>query len=462
MGWIEDKTRTFEYNGVKYYTRTDDDGGDKGQIQVWNAEDGRHLGTFPKDKTKKFEKNVNIFDYDPVTDEEIKDIRNDPKFAKATRAASKDTVITVTRKACMDKTNADGSSNSAADCQAKAEKVNDELSLNDDQLEAQNTAENENKGDADADTADADTADAADGDNETSQFSEEETKDINADVGREDYGGDMIYPLGRHDTQDYMLFEVLKYTPRGLKNSDGSGGPLKSRANKTDKGERKPIAIISLPIPANIQDTNVVDWQKDDIDEMQKQMANLTSSAIEGNVSEGVQEVKEGVKKEGSLKAVTEGLKNTITGVKAMQREKGAVFNENTELLFNGPGMRSFSFSFRLSPRSADEAKMVRRIIRTFKESMSAKKSKQFFFIKAPNTYWISYMSGITKELHPWLNKIKECALTNMTVQYAPDGNYSTFSDGSMTSYMMQLSFKEIEPVFNTDYEEGKKDEIGY
>ena len=41
--------------------------------------------------------------------------------------------------------------------------------------------------------------------NETSQFSDEETKDINADVGRKDYGGDMIYPLGRHDTQDYML-----------------------------------------------------------------------------------------------------------------------------------------------------------------------------------------------------------------------------------------------------------------
>ena len=441
--WIKDKTRTFEYNGVKYYTATDRDGGDKGQIQVWNAEDGRHLGTFPKDKTKPFQKNVNIFDFDPVTDEEIKDIRNDPKFATATRAASKDTVITVTRKACMDKTNADGSSNSAADCQAQAEKVDDELSLNDDQLEAKKQAEKENE-------------------NETSQFSDEETKDINADVGREDYGEDMIYPLGRHDTQDYMLFEVLKYTPRGLKNSDGSGGPLKSRANKTDKGERKPIAIISLPIPANIQDTNVVDWQKDDIDELSKQMASLTSSAIEGNVSDGVKEVKDTVKKEGSLKAVTEGLKNTITGVKAMQREKGAVFNENTELLFNGPGMRSFSFSFRLSPRSAKEAKMVRRIIRAFKESMSAKKSKEFFFIKAPNTYWISYMSGITKELHPWLNKIKECALTNMTVQYAPDGNYSTFSDGSMTSYMMQLSFKEIEPVFNTDYEEGGKDEIGY
>ena len=443
MGYFEDQDKNgdptpgsiFEHNGKKYYTRTDDDGGDKGNIQVWSVDGNKHLGDFPKDKTKGFVKNTNWFD--PAMEKDIKDIRNDPKFAEKTRAASRSTVETITRRNCMAKEGAD-----AADCQAKAEAKSNEVALTEKEQQAQEDAATEGE--------------------EEGQFSEEETKDINADVGREDYGGDMIYPLGRHDTQDYMLFEVLKYTPRGLKNSDGSGGPLKSRANKTDKGERKPIATISLPIPANIQDTNVVDWQKDDIDEMQKQMANLTSSAIEGNVSEGVQEVKEGVKKEGSLKAVTEGLKNTITGVKAMQREKGAVFNENTELLFNGPGMRSFNFSFRLSPRSADEAKMVRRIIRAFKESMSAKKSKEFFFIKAPNTYWISYMSGITKELHPWLNKIKECALTNMTVQYAPDGNYSTFSDGSMTSYMMQLSFKEIEPVFNTDYEEGGKDEIGY
>ena len=443
MGYFEDQTEDrkptaasiFEHNGKKYYTRTDDDGGDIGNIQVWAVDGNKHLGDFPKDKTKGFVKNNNWID--GATFSSISDIKNDPKFAEKTRAASRSTVETITRRNCMAKEGAD-----AADCQAKAKAKSNEVALTEEEQQAQEDAATEGE--------------------EEGQFSEEETKDINADVGREDYGGDMIYPLGRHDTQDYMLFEVLKYTPRGLKNSDGSGGPLKSRANKTDKGERKPIARISLPIPANIQDTNVVDWQKDDIDEMQKQLASLTSSAIEGNVSEGVQEVKEGVKKEGSLKAVTEGLKNTITGVKAMQREKGAVFNENTELLFNGPGMRSFSFSFRLSPRSADEAKMVRSIIRTFKESMSAKKSKQFFFIKAPNTYWISYMSGITKELHPWLNKIKECALTNMTVQYAPDGNYSTFSDGSMTSYMMQLSFKEIEPVFNTDYEEGKEDEIGY
>ena len=438
FGSDEQKNRFKPIDGSneEYFLQIKSDEPGKGNMQVWNEEFGsdKNVGTYVKqeDGTYKFEPNKNW--WGGAQGNEVKYFGS-PEGMKRTLEKGNQTVVQEKKDSCTQ--------SGGQNCDAVAQEEADKITKSDEQIEAEADAKNEEEG----------------------QLSDAEIEDLNTPVGNENYMKEgekmMIYPLGRHDTQDYMLFEVLKYTPRGLKNSDGSGGPLKSRANK-GKGERKILATMSLPIPANIQDTNVVDWQKDDIDEMQKQLASLTSSAIEGNVSEGVKEVKDTVKKEGSLKAVTEGLKNTITGVKAMQREKGAVFNENTELLFNGPGMRSFSFSFRLSPRSAKEAKMVRSIIRTFKESMSAKKSKQFFFIKAPNTYWISYMSGITKELHPWLNKIKECALTNMTVQYAPDGNYSTFSDGSMTSYMMQLSFKEIEPVFNTDYEEGGKDEIGY
>jgi len=442
--WIEDKTKTFEYKGVKYYTRTDPDGGDKGQVQVWTVKDGRHLGTFPKDKTKPFEKNVNIFDFDPVTDKDIKDIRNDPKFAEATRTSSKNTVIAVTKKACEAR-------GGGADCGKEAEAKSDDIALTANEVRAKDQA---NKEQQEQQKANAEAK------------RKEVEKDLKEDVGREDYMKEgekmMIYPEGRHDTQDYMLFEVLKYLPRGLKNSDNSGGPLKSRANKPkkDNGVRDIVATISLPIPANIQDGNNVAWQKDDIDEISKHLASFTGGALKGKAE--VEDLKATVQKAESVDAARLAILNSITGVKAMQREKGAVFNENTELLFNGPGLRKFSFSFRLSPRSASEAKIVQRIIRTFKESMSAKKSKQFFFIKAPNTYWISYMSGETDQLHPWLNKFKECALTNMTVQYAPDGTYATFSDGAMTSYLMQLDFKEIEPVFNTDYEESEVDSIGY
>tara|TARA_R100000742_G_C4223136_1_gene46399 strand:- start:129 stop:338 length:210 start_codon:yes stop_codon:yes gene_type:complete len=62
---------------------------------------------------------------------------------------------------------------------------------------------------------------------------------------------------------------------------------------------------------------------------------------------------------------------------------------------------------------------------------------------------------------HPFLNKIKLCALTNYNVQYTPDGNYATYDDGSMTSYTLQLDFKELNPIFDTDYE-GSDNDMGY
>ena len=55
----------------------------------------------------------------------------------------------------------------------------------------------------------------------------------------------------------------------------------------------------------------------------------------------------------------------------------------------------------------------------------------------------------------------KECALTNLNMKYTPDGNYSTYEDGVMTAYEMTMQFKEIEPVFNDDYEMSGESTIG-
>jgi hypothetical protein len=148
--------------------------------------------------------------------------------------------------------------------------------------------------------------------------------------------------------------------------------------------------------------------------------------------------------------AATSKIVESVTGVNRLQREQGAVLNNSMELLFNGPQLRTFNFTFRLSPRSKDESEMVLKIIRTLKQGMSAKKANNFLFIKAPYTFFLGYYKG--NSLHPYLNKFKECALTGMSMAYTPDGNYSTFYDGGMTSYQVTLTFQELEPVFDDDY----------
>ena len=126
--------------------------------------------------------------------------------------------------------------------------------------------------------------------------------------------------------------------------------------------------------------------------------------------------------------------------------------NPNMELLFKKPQLRPFTFTFKLAPRSRSEAVSVINIIRTFKQSMAPIRSQSNLFLKTPHTYRLQYMSR--GKVHPFLNMFKECALTNMSMKYTPDGNYATYEDGVMTAYEMTMQFKELEPVFNDDYEQ--------
>ena len=103
-----------------------------------------------------------------------------------------------------------------------------------------------------------------------------------------------------------------------------------------------------------------------------------------------------------------------------------------------------------MSARSAPEADEIIRIIRFFKQGMAPIRSASNLFIKSPHTFKIRYIHDGGD--HPFLNKFKECALKNMTVNYTPEGNYATFRDGKMISYQITMSFQELVPVFNDDY----------
>lgn len=158
-------------------------------------------------------------------------------------------------------------------------------------------------------------------------------------------------------------------------------------------------------------------------------------------------------------------------GTNIFSRFSGAVVNPNVELLFNGPQLRPFNFNFRLSPRSEDEAKQVKGIIRFFKQGMSIRRTPNDLFLKAPNVFKITYRNGQKTAKdglegeHTSLNKIKICALSQCSVDYTPDGSYATFYDeeSTMTQYGLSLQFNELEPIFNEDYNKfPDKSTIGY
>ena len=149
------------------------------------------------------------------------------------------------------------------------------------------------------------------------------------------------------------------------------------------------------------------------------------------------------------------------------QRANGEIINPHMELLFGGPTLRNFRFSFRLAPRNEREAEQVRLIIRAFKRNMAPQaqggvSGSGNFFLRAPNVFKLRYRSG--RKNHPFLNKFKQCFLTNCAVNYTGEGVYATYDDATPISMQLDLTFKEINPIYFEDYlpGHGAGEGVGY
>jgi hypothetical protein len=216
---------------------------------------------------------------------------------------------------------------------------------------------------------------------------------------------------------------------------------------------------VILPIQSGISDQNSVNWGPGEINELQRQLVNASIRVQRSGDNLGNVTLEE-------LKNVTDlfrdvagsGLANIYFAEQAvgvqnlLSRITGSVLNPNLELLFQGPQLRPFNFSFKLSPRSENEAKTVKSIINYFKKNMAVKKDAAGIFLKSPNAFKIQYQHKGGE--HPGINKIKECALTNCSVDYTPLGSYMTYPEGTMVSYTMSLQFQELTPIYDEYYKD--------
>ena len=290
------------------------------------------------------------------------------------------------------------------------------------------------------------------------------TSDANSGT-RKEFDNLLVYPVTlREDNQDTIWFSMMEYKSKGLASASGAFGP-----NDRTMSESRSLGKVCLPIPGGINDSNNADWKSGEMNAGQMALSRIALAGIvKGFEGAGKATVDALNMVGGNSGEVKDALAQTIAGAATgdnkalMQRTSGQVINPNMELLFGGPALRDFSFSFNFTARSAEEGKTILKIIRFFKQGMSPIKSTSNLFLKSPNTWKLEYKNG--NKTHKALNRFKECALKTCSLQYTPDGNYATFEDGIMTKYSMSLAFTELEPVFNSDYSENGigLNEIGY
>ena len=286
--------------------------------------------------------------------------------------------------------------------------------------------------------------------------------------------GDFKYPLNlKLEVQDVIKFSILKYVPSlsttGQSTISKTGRIVTLKDGIPIVGGSEKIGTITLPIPAGINDSNNVSWQQDTLNVLQKEGAEIAKALFERGTDAAVGQTNQAVENltgPDTKQAISGLLIGQAVQANIGSRAYGSVNNNNLEVLFGGPGLRNFSFQFSFYPREPKEAIEVRKIIRTFKQSMSVKRSANSLLLKAPHTFAISYITSKDGKAvaHPYLNRFKECALTSCSVDYTPDGTYMTYDgdEKSMTAYRLSLSFSELEPIFDDEYGATDYDNIGF
>ena len=300
------------------------------------------------------------------------------------------------------------------------------------------------------------------------------------------------YPEGRIPNlgYDYIQITSYKYVPGLSLPSVGSGKSTASSFVRTNNKQttagkilaQTPENVIQLPMTGGLSESTAVSWSDDTLNELNLIAANIAYS----NISEGPNPfaamggaIADVLATGGDLlrgnSEVSQQLQAYFAGLAASapsfgQRATGKKINNNLELLFNGPTLRSFNFSFKLRPRTESESILCRNIIKSLKRDSAPKLSTTNLFLETPNVFQIKYIyqaqDGILPSYteHPFLNVMKPCALTSINVNYTPDGSYMTYeTNGSMVGYDLNLTFQEIEPVYRSDQEaEYTKDNMGF
>lgn len=121
---------------------------------------------------------------------------------------------------------------------------------------------------------------------------------------------------------------------------------------------------------------------------------------------------------------------NELTGMSisdALSLATRAAINPHKEVIFNGIGFRSFTFKYRFTPTSEDEATNVDNIIRAFK-FYAAPEIKEGLAGRVwiyPGEFDIQYYANGKENL--FLNKISTCALTAISVNYTGTGHWAAY-----------------------------------
>ena len=314
------------------------------------------------------------------------------------------------------------------------------------------------------------------------------------------YPHDAVYGGGGESGQDHIVIEQFRYKPPqmdllGTAPSEvvGQDGIVKMEGGTSldniatgltrNSNLRDFIGLCKMPIPNQLNFSNGVSWSGERANAVEAASffaaQNIATGLMDDGIGKGFSTAMnefgsflDTVKSGGFATDQPAGqllsafisqyalgrLGINVNPNQFISRAQGVSINPNLELLFNGPKLRSFGFQFNFAPNDEEDASVVRKIQRFFKQGMSPQKNESnLIFLGSPNVFRLRYRTK-ERDRIKGLPMHKICALTTCEINYAPDNVYQSYDDSKAGSQpirsTMNLNFTELTPIFESDYRE--------
>ena len=286
---------------------------------------------------------------------------------------------------------------------------------------------------------------------------------------------------------DYVLFEFYKYSPPFSGNNIGStkdkalpenrglevynrSGTEESRYDKVEG-----LDSIILYMPEDISTGYRTNWSGKNFSNMGRDILSTAGGDNPGQMIQNAANALGDAFTQGLQNAGTQAIIDVIaktTGESISPNDvfaatRGVIFNPNSELMFGGFDLRNFALNYKLVPRNKPEADNIKKIINVFRKAalpsfsagsdlplgnlLGQGKNQSANFIRVPSVCRVSFMRG--GSINTDVPQYKMCAITQVDINYTPDGTYATYEDGSMVAYGLSLNFQEMKLIYSEEVE---------
>jgi hypothetical protein len=206
---------------------------------------------------------------------------------------------------------------------------------------------------------------------------------------------------------------------------------------------------IYLYMPSTLRNPGKVEWEQKGIGKIGNTMTTFAQEGFLDTLSSAYNEISFGdIMDIGKTMA-----QQSILG-DAGAFNSGKAENPYLKMFFKGVGMRTFEYTFKFTPKSSDESRIIYQIIQEFRRASLPEKIPFNFYLNYPKEIEIKYLQsqggGRFEEL-VWMNKFRRCVITSIDVDYASAGFYVPMRDGFPSETTLTLQFTETDIITRGD-----------